>query len=71
VKLVLTSLLVFLPSDAQMACGMLVCGCYLVLVMLLRPYCRLLEERLHCVAYTELLLIFTTGLTLQNIDSQL
>ncbi len=44
-KLILTSLLVFLEKDMQMAGGMVVCYLYAIIILVRKPYYRKGDDR--------------------------
>jgi hypothetical protein len=60
-KLFLSSLLVFFPKDFQIPVGLVVAVGYCVTILLLKPYVRVIDDRLHLLAQCELLVIFTSG----------
>ena len=53
VKLVLTSLLVFLPSAARMPIGAALSAGYLMFTLSIGAFARALDERMQIVAYCE------------------
>jgi hypothetical protein len=56
-KLILTSLLAFVPGAWQMTAGLLVVLSYLAIVLLFRPYFRKSDDRLFVAGQGELVLI--------------
>lgn len=60
-KLTMTSLVAFFPELVQLAIGMVVLAAYLIILLLLNPYIRTGDDRLHLVAQTELLLLLMAG----------
>jgi len=65
VKLILTSLLAFFPTGAQLQMGMAVIGCYINIILVFRPYIRTLDDQLHLVALNEIMLLLLCGIILQ------
>lgn len=60
-KLSLTSLLIFVPLDYKIATGLGIVLCYLILFLVVRPYIRKGDDRLHGIVLTEILLILLAG----------
>jgi hypothetical protein len=60
-KLVMTSLLAFLPIDTQMPIGMFVVMTYLWILLLMQPYLRRDDDMLHLFVQIELYLIVLAG----------
>jgi len=60
-KLILTSILAFFPSDAQLPFGMCICILYLIIILLAKPYQRKGDDRLHLFAQVEISLLMTAG----------
>jgi len=67
VKLILTSILAFLPTGAQLPVGLVVIGLYLSVILIRRPYIRDLDDRLHMLALCEIGLLLLCGLTLETV----
>jgi hypothetical protein len=59
-KLILTSVLSFVPRDARMPVGMVFALVYTIIILLSQPYARKLDERMHLIAYIEVTLFFLT-----------
>jgi Na+-transporting methylmalonyl-CoA/oxaloacetate decarboxylase gamma subunit len=60
-KLVLTSLLAFLPDSAQLPVGLWVVVLYTAAILLLKPYKHKGDDRLHLFVQTEILLMIYSG----------
>jgi hypothetical protein len=60
-KLLLSSLLVFLPKDYQIPCGLAAAGAYGITILVQKPYVRAIDDRLHLLAQIELIVIFMSG----------
>lgn len=69
-KLILTSVLSFIPRDALMPVGMVFALIYTIIILLSQPYARQLDERMHLIAYIEVTLFFLTGNTHNIISCQ-
>ena len=67
VKLVLTSLLVFLPGSARLPVGAAIAGLYLMFTLAVGAFARSLDERMQFLAYGEVLLLFLAGIQLQAV----
>jgi hypothetical protein len=67
-KLIMTSLLAFLPVDGQMPAGMFVASTYTVVILLRRPYLRKGDDRLHLFAQTEIYLVVLAGYILYSLE---
>ncbi len=67
-KLMLTSIIVFLPIDAQLRTGMAVVAVYTVLMLLKKPYVRAQDDLMHLLAQVELFLLLLAGLLVQSTD---
>lgn len=66
-KLALTSLLVFAPLNYRLPVAMVIVLIYLMTFMLVRPYIRKGDDRLHGLVLVELLLLLIGGHVYQNI----
>jgi hypothetical protein len=58
-KLIITSVLVFFPTNAMMPVGMCVSICYTFIILIKRPYVRRGDDRMHlftqvCIAHCAL-----------------
>eukprot|EP00808_Paulinella_micropora_P005719 g34204.t1 len=60
-KLALTSLIAFLPTQAQLIGGVLVVMAYLDCILLIKPYPRQGDDRLHIFAQNTLMLLFLSA----------
>ncbi len=60
-KLLVTSVLVFLPMSTQMAADLCVVGLYLMILLLLNPYKSTGDDRIHLLVQTELIILSTMG----------
>jgi len=60
-KFLLTSVLSFFPSTAQMPVGMVVCTLYTMAILVRKPYYRKGDDRLHMFAQVELFLLMLAG----------
>lgn len=60
-KLMLTSLLAFVPPLAQLPFGVAFAVFFLLVLLLLRPYIRKGDDRLHLFAQTEIFIILLAG----------
>jgi len=63
-KLILTSLLAFFPFDIQMHTALAVLTLYTIAILLIRPYNRKSDDRLHLLANAELYLFVMAGIIL-------
>jgi uncharacterized membrane protein YciS (DUF1049 family) len=68
-KLTMTSLLAFLPLDAQMPLGMFVVTTYLWIILLRQPYLRRDDDMLHLFVQVELYLIVLAGYILTSLGT--
>jgi len=60
-KLVLVSLIAFLPFNAQMPVGIVVIGCYTMALLVCKPYIRKGDDKLHLIAQVEILCLLIAG----------
>ena len=60
-KLLLTSILAFLPQNYQMPCGMVFAIIYLIILLIAHPYIRKADDRLHIFAQIEIFLLMFGG----------
>jgi len=65
-KLIMTSLLVFIPSNLQLGCALVVCLGYCCAITLLKPYVRSRNEVLAFLVQVEILLFLLAAYTNQN-----
>lgn len=65
-KLVMTSIVTHLPNHLELGAGLVVSGSYIITLLLLDPYLRKGDFRLHLFAVTELLLLYLVGYTMQE-----
>ena len=63
-KLTLTSLIAFVPFEQQMQTAMSVLAVFTAVILVLKPYHRKGDDRLHLLANTELFLFVLAGLIL-------
>jgi hypothetical protein len=60
-KLILTSLLAFLPPDGQIPFGMAICMSYVIIILIRKPYHRKGDDRLSLFAQVEIFLLMLAG----------
>jgi hypothetical protein len=60
-KLALTSILAFLPTAYQLPTGLVIANLFLMTLLLMRPYVRKGDERLHLLVQTEISLMLYVG----------
>jgi len=60
-KLILTSLLAFLPPEAQIPFGMVICMSYVMIILVRKPYHRKGDDRLSLFAQVEIFLLMLAG----------
>jgi len=65
-KLLMTSVLAFLPSMWQLPYAMVVAGLYSILILLRSPYIRTHDDRIHLLALIEMILLCMCGYILQQ-----
>jgi hypothetical protein len=65
-KLIATSLIPFFPEMYQLPMAMLVMLAYICTILVMNPYIRRGDDRLHLLAQTELILIVMAGNNFQN-----
>jgi len=65
-KLFLTSLIPFLPPNAQIPVAMVVAILYLNAIIVISPYVRQIDDRIHSLAQVEIFLLLLLGLTISN-----
>jgi hypothetical protein len=68
-KLIQTSLLAFLPKVWQLRGGLAVTVFYMLCILIVRPYLRKGDDRLHLLAQTEIFLFFLSAYIF-NLDSE-
>ncbi len=68
-KLTMTSLVPFLPNDLEMPGALGCVGVYIVLMLLMQPYIRKGDDRLHLLSLTELFLVIMMALTMESMGS--
>lgn len=60
-KLLLVSFLAFFPEEYQLPAGMVVAGLYVLMLLVMNPYIRESDDRLHLLAQTVIILILLAG----------
>jgi hypothetical protein len=65
-KLILSCLLVFLPTNSQLPIGMFVAMVYCVAILVKAPYLRRFDDRTAICVQSELILLLLAGYCLQN-----
>lgn len=68
-KLILTSLVPFLPNNMEMAANMIIIILYMQIILVLQPYVRKGDDRLHQIVQTELCLLAMLGWTLGSLET--
>jgi len=66
-KLFITSILAFFPQVAQLPTGMVVVILYMITLLVVNPYFRVDDDRLHLLAQTELFLLLCAGNVFYNL----
>lgn len=67
-KLLLTSLIPFFPNKMELAVDMVVITLYCVVLLILNPYVRKGDDRLHILVQAELLLLSMVGWTMSELE---
>ncbi len=65
-KLLLTSILAFLPQTIQLPFGMSVVIMYVMLLLIFQPYLVISDDRLHLISQIEIFLIIFAGFLFQQ-----
>jgi len=65
-KIMLTSVIAFLPDTWQLPFGMAVTVCYMSMILMRSPYIRAQDDRMHLFALTEIVLLLMCGYILQR-----
>lgn len=65
-KLLISSILAFLPLDLQLPGGMVVAGLYLVIIVVMKPYARWRDDVLAMLAQVEMLALMLAGLVMMR-----
>lgn len=67
-KLILTSIVVFLPSEMIMGANMVIMVLYLILLLVCHPYLRKGDDRLHLLGQVNLFVLALMGHALRSLD---
>jgi hypothetical protein len=68
-KLGATSLIAFFPYEVQLPMAMVMMFAYLAVLLVMNPYIRKGDDRLHLVAQTELIMITMAGNVFESVDT--
>jgi len=66
-KLMLSSLLAFVPEEAQMQVALLISVLYLILILCRAPYVRAADDTLHMFCQAQIFVIILFGYVLQSV----